>query len=157
MATRRLLASIAASAALHAGAAVWLQVRVPERAEEPLASTVVLSVSMQRELPEAHGANGGLSGARYYTSREVDIKATPLEMRTRPRTNDNFPFGRIATAKLRLFISEEGRLDAYEILEAERLPNRALLDDFRQVRFRPAERAGRPVKSQKIVEISFVP
>jgi hypothetical protein len=97
------------------------------------------------------------SPSLYYTAKQVDLKATPLEMKTRVQTPDNFPLGRIATVKLRLFINEEGGLDGYEILAADQLPDRALLQDIREIRFRPAERAGRPVKSQKVVGISFIP
>lgn len=95
--------------------------------------------------------------AKYYTSAEVDVKATPLRLKNAVRTSDNFPLGRIATVKVRLFISEQGTVDRFEIVEAEDLPDRNLLDDFRAIQFRPAELGGRPVKSQKVVGISFVP
>jgi hypothetical protein len=95
--------------------------------------------------------------AKYYTSKEVDVMATPLELKTSFRTSDNFPLGRIATVKLRLFINEHGIVDRFEILEADQLPDENVLDDFRAVVFRPAELAGRPVKSQKVVGLSFVP
>jgi hypothetical protein len=98
-----------------------------------------------------------LGSTIYYTAKQVDLKATPLEMKTRMRTPDNFPLGRLATVKLRLFINEEGGVDGYEILAADQLPTRALLEDVREIRFRPAERAGRPVKSQKVIGISFIP
>ena len=98
-----------------------------------------------------------LGSAVYYTAKQVDLKATPLEMKTRVKTPDNFPLGRIATVRLRLYISEEGAIDGYEILAADQLPSRALLQDIREIRFRPAERAGRPVKSQKVIQISFIP
>lgn len=95
--------------------------------------------------------------AKYYTSAEVDVKATPLRLKNAVRTSDNFPLGRLATVKVRLFISEQGIVDGFEILEAEDLPDRSLIDDFRTIVFRPAELGGRPVKSQKVVGISFVP
>jgi Gram-negative bacterial TonB protein C-terminal len=164
MAARRLIASVAASAAVHGAAAAWLQPGAMDSGA--LAQPVPLTVSLRRESPvrnemstrrERRAALGLPVDARYYTAKEVDIKATPLEMKTRLQTFDNFPLGRIATVKLRLFISEQGRIDSLEILHADRLPDPALLRDFREVRFRPAERGGRPVKSQKVVEISFVP
>lgn len=94
---------------------------------------------------------------KYYTSKEVDVTATPQELKNAVRTGDNFPLGRIATVKLKLFINEHGIVDRYEILEADQLPDEKLLNDFRAVVFRPAELGGRPVKSQKIVGLSFVP
>lgn len=165
MAARRLIASVAASAAVHGAAAAWLQPGTLG-ADSSVAQPAPLTVSLRRErptdsdvavAPERPRTLGLPADARYYTAKEVDIKATPLEMKTRLRTFDNFPLGRIATVKLRLFISEQGRIDSLEILHADRLPDPTLLRDFREVRFRPAERGGRPVKSQKVVEISFVP
>jgi hypothetical protein len=113
-------------------------------------------------VPMARAGDGAKLGALasvpvYYTAKQVDLKATPLEMKTRVQTPDNFPLGRIATVKLRLFINELGGVDDYQILATEQLPSRTLLQDVREIRFRPAERAGRPVKSQKVVEISFIP
>jgi len=161
---RSLTAAVAASVALHAAV-----VALPgpsdglrgAQADAPLKVTFVEvpENASARTPPEEEAPSGGGLPApvRYYTSAEVDMKATPLEMKTRPRTSANFPLGRIATAKLRLFINERGTLDSYQILEAKRLPDRALLEDFREVRFRPAERKGEAVKSQKVVEISFIP
>jgi hypothetical protein len=161
---RSLTAAVAASVALHA--AVVALPGPPDglpgaQADAPLKVTFVevRKNASARTPTEAQTPSGGGLPApvRYYTSAEVDMKATPLEMKTRPRTRANFPLGRIATAKLRLFINERGTLDSYQILEAKRLPDRALLEDFREVRFRPAERKGQAVKSQKVVEISFIP
>jgi hypothetical protein len=105
------------------------------------------------------GAKHAALGAApvYYTAKQVDRKAMPLDLESRAKTPDNFPVGRIVTVKLRLFISEQGGVDSYEVLAADQLPSRALLEDIREIRFRPAERSGRPVKSQKVVEVSFVP
>ena len=163
---RPLAGSIAASVALHAAAVAWLD---PAAYGDPLARspgraplTVALLSPAEPNLSKAARAGDGaklaaLGAPVYYTAKQVDLKATPLEMKTRVRTPDNFPLGRIATVKLRLFINEVGDIDGYEILAADQLPSRALLQDIREIRFRPAERAGRPVKSQKVVEISFIP
>jgi hypothetical protein len=161
---RPLTAAVAASVALHAAVAA-----LPgpgdgtsgPHAATPLQVTLIDALDSASALPvrddETPSPSRLSAPVRYYTSAEVDIRATPLEMKTRPRTAANFPLGRIATARLRLFINERGTLDSYQILEAKRLPDRALLEDFREVRFRPAQRKGRPVKSQKVVEISFIP
>jgi hypothetical protein len=166
---RPLAGSIAASVALHAAAAAWLDPAAYGDPRSRLAARAPLTVSLltppQPKASASATARSGESGklaalggaAVYYTAKQVDLKATPLEMKTRVQTPDNFPLGRIATVKLRLFINEQGGIDAYEVLAADQLPSRALLADIREIRFRPAERAGRPVKSQKVVQISFVP
>jgi hypothetical protein len=153
---------------LHATAGAWLE---PARYGDPrsrLAERAPLTVSLsaapqpKATVPMTRAGDGAKLGALgspsvYYTAKQVDLKATPLEMKTRVQTPDNFPLGRIATVKLRLFINELGGVDDYQILATEQLPSRTLLQDVREIRFRPAERAGRPVKSQKVVEISFIP
>ena len=164
---RALAGSIAVSVALHAAAAAWLDPAAhgdPRRPHPaPLTVSLLSPAQPKASEPAAAHAGGGAklvalgSAPMYYTAKQVDIKATPLEMKTRVRTPDNFPLGRIATVKLRLFINEQGDIDRYEMLAADQLPSRALLQDIREIRFRPAERAGRPVKSQKVVEISFIP
>ena len=166
---RALAGSIAASVALHAAAAAWLEPatygdpRPRQPARAPLTVSLVSPAQPTASMPAAARAGDGgklaaLGGASiYYTAKQVDLKATPLEMKTSFRTPDNFPLGRIATVKLRLYINEEGGIDGYEILAADQLPNRALLQDVREIRFRPAERGGRPVKSQKVIGISFIP
>ena len=165
---RPLAGSIAASVALHAAAAVWLdpaaygdpRARHPARA--PLSVSLLSPARPKVSVPLARPGEGAKLAALgsapvYYTAKQLDLKATPLEMKTRVQTPDNFPLGRIATVKLRLFINEQGGVDDYQILAADQLPSRTLLHDVREIRFRPAERAGRPVKSQKVVEISFIP
>ena len=165
---RPLAGSIAASVALHAAAAAWLEpgAHGDERKSSPARAPLTVSLVSPESVSAAAPRAGGRGRSRlaaiaepslYYTAKQVDLKATPIDMKTSVRTPDNFPLGRIATVKLRLFISEQGGVDGYEILAAEQLPNAALLQDVREIRFRPAQRAGRAVKSQKVVEISFIP
>jgi len=166
---RALAGSIAASVALHAAAAAWLEPATYGDPQARPASGAPLSVSLlslaqpQASMPAAARAGESVklaalgSASVYYTAKQVDLKATPLEMKTSFRTPDNFPLGRIATVKLRLFINETGGIDDYEVLAADQLPDRVLLQDIREIRFRPAERRGRPVKSQKVVQFSFIP
>jgi hypothetical protein len=165
---RPLTTAIVASIALHAAFAALPLSGDGKRLGDTSAAGVPLRVAIDYRRQTAAGTSEERGAdlleagylpvpSRYYTSAEVDVKATPLGMKTRPRTSDNFPLGRIATVKLRLFINEHGELDSYRIIDAKHLPDRAALEDFREVRFRPAERAGRPVKSQKVVEISFIP
>ena len=170
MAVRPLAGSIAASVALHAAAAAWLEPGAHGDERKPSPARAPLIVSLAATLPSGISAPASRAAARgrasmaaiadpslYYTAKQVDLKATPIGMKTSVRTPDNFPLGRIATVKLRLFINEEGGVDGYEVLAADQLPSAALLQDIREIRFRPAERGGRAVKSQKLVGFSFVP
>ena len=163
-ATRPLTLAFAISAGLHAGIVAFPNFGEADGAAthppRPLSVKVLEAKAAERTPAHAASAEGSrgvpVGGARYYTFKEVDVPATPLALKNAVRTSDNFPLGRIATLKLRLYISERGTLDRFEILEADHLPDTKLLDDFRSVMFRPAELGGRPVKSQKVVGISFV-
>ena len=160
-----LAVAVVVSAGLHAGLVALPGVGDGERAQSGPARPLSVQVVKAEEIPAPMQQRGRAERtekalprpAKYYTSAEVDVKATPLKLKNAVRTSDNFPLGRIATVKVRLFISERGIVDRFEILEAEHLPDQNLLDDFRAVVFRPAELDGRPVKSQKVVGISFVP
>src|SRR5213075_311076 len=131
--------SIAASVVLHAAAGAWLE---PATYGARLAAGAPVTVSLtsaaqaETSLPMARAGDGAKPAALgsppvYYTAKQVDLKATPLEMKTRVQTPDNFPLGRIATVKLRLFINEQGGVDDYQILAADQLPSRTLLHDVR--------------------------
>jgi protein TonB len=64
------------------------------------------------------------------------------------------------SVRARVYINETGGVDSVQIVEAR--PRRgifeaAALEALRQVRYQPAEIAGRPVKSQKLIEVKFDP
>jgi len=116
-----------------------------------------------REEPAPSGSSREAPGRafpvrpRYYTAQEVDVRATPAKLTTRTRTEANLMLGRFVRVKLRLFISETGHVDRFDVLEAEGLADPATLNDIREVRFLPAQKDGLAVKSQKIIELSFLP
>ena len=112
-------------------------------------------LNARRESPPLKADGNIRELPRYYTGREVDVRATPVQLSDRLRTLDEPPPWRMARAKLRLFINEAGGLDRFEIIESEGLTDPKLLDDLMDARFHPAMKDDRPVKSQKIVEISF--
>ena len=95
----------------------------------------------------------------YLSVNEVDIRAEPA--------NDvplSYPASayirRIAgVVRFKLFISEEGKLDRVELLDAT--PKGIFENEARatvsKLYFYPATRYGKPVKSQKIIEVVFDP
>lgn len=101
----------------------------------------------------------GLPLDKYYTSRDVEVRAEPLnevdllyplrayQMRTRGKVT------------LRLLINERGGLDQVTVLEAEPrgVFEEAALTATNALQFLPALRHGRRVKSQKTVEVVFDP
>jgi hypothetical protein len=95
--------------------------------------------------------------AVYYTTQELDVRATPVKMETTLALEKSLLLGRLVRVKLRLFISEQGNVDRFEVLEADGLTSSVSLDDVTEIRFRPAQKGGRPVKSQKVVELTFAP
>ena len=85
------------------------------------------------------------------------MRATPRKITSTPRVERSPMLGRIVKVKLRLFISDSGEVDRFEVLEAEGLTPALSLDDVREIPFYPAQRQGRPVRSQKVVELTFSP
>lgn len=96
---------------------------------------------------------------QYYTSRELDVRAEPL--------NDiSLVYPQLAYQKrmrgmvvLRMLINERGGIDDVAVLESEPygIFEEAAAGAARAMRFSPAIRNGRPVKSQKTVEVPFDP
>ena len=97
---------------------------------------------------------------RYYRSQEVDEQAVPLS--TGPLVYPELAYlSKLrGTVRARVFISEEGVIESVQVVEVK--PRRgifeeAALEALRQVRYRPAQIAGTPVKSQKLIEVNFNP
>jgi len=97
---------------------------------------------------------------RYYSNREVDVQAMPVS--TGPLV---YPEGAYLAklrgmVRVRVFISEEGVVESLEVVQA--VPRRGIFEEaaieaLRQVRYKPAEIGGTPVKSQKLIEVKFNP
>ncbi|MBI3044843.1 MAG: energy transducer TonB [Betaproteobacteria bacterium] len=95
----------------------------------------------------------------YYTARELDVRAEPL--------NDvDLVYPRLAyqsrvrgKVTLRILINERGGLDGVSVLAAEPrgLFEEAALTATRALQFSPALKHGRRVKSQKTIEVAFDP
>jgi len=95
----------------------------------------------------------------YLPAAEVDTPAVPRE---RPRLvypEDAYIARLRGTVRLRVFISEQGRVDDAHVVFArpEGEFEEAALDAVKKLVYDPATRAGRPVKSQKLIEVTFDP
>jgi protein TonB len=97
---------------------------------------------------------------RYYRNNEVDVQATPVS--SGPLIYPELAFvSRLEGAvRARVFISEAGEVESVEIVHVT--PRRgvfenAALEALRQVRYKPAQIGGQPVKSQKLIEVKFNP
>jgi TonB family protein len=105
------------------------------------------------------GPDLGLAPDRYYNSREVDVRAEPLN--EVPLLYPQFAYqNRVkGVVLLKILINERGAIDDAVIVESEPKGTfeAAALNATLATRFSPAIRNGRPVKSQKMLEVLFDP
>lgn len=118
--------------------------------ERKLANTATARVS---------GPELGFAPDRYYNSREVDVRAEPVN--EVPLIYPQFAYqNRVrGVVLLKILINERGTIDDVSIVEAD--PKGTFEGAARNAivatRFSPAVRNGRPVKSQKMLEVKFDP
>jgi TonB family protein len=166
-----LMLAVAFSSALHAAALSTLEL-IPVRMGDALSFRFNAEL---REPPAPAAAAGPASAlrppskpeareattlpARYLTAREVDTPAVPRE--TPPLIYPEGPFlwKLKGMVRVRLYISERGNVDKAEVVRAEPRGDfeEAALDAVRRMVYEPAIRDGRPVKSQKLIEVTFDP
>lgn len=105
------------------------------------------------------GPDLGLAPERYYNSREVDVRAQPVN--EVPLLYPQLAYqNRIrGVVLLKILINERGAIDDLAVMESEPRGTfeAAALNATLATRFSPAIRNGRPVKSQKMLEITFDP
>jgi protein TonB len=109
--------------------------------------------------PEQAAARPELPLDRYFTSGELDARAEPInevDLVYPVRAYQMRVKGRVV---LRMYINERGGLD--EVVVVEAAPpgffEEAALNAALALRFRPAVKNGRDVKSQKTIEVLFDP
>ncbi|MBM3359224.1 MAG: TonB family protein [Betaproteobacteria bacterium] len=105
---------------------------------------------------------GGLalpSPQKWFTAREVDVRAEPLSSIALPYPEELR--GKLVAGKvqLRLFIDERGIVRKMQVAVSDPsgLFDEAAKRAWAEVRFRPAVKDGAPVKSQKVIELTYVP
>jgi TonB family protein len=108
-------------------------------------------------VPEAQGI--GLPIDRYYTSRELDVRAEPLNQPPLVYPQQAYQTRTRGKVTLRVLINERGGVDDVTVLQAEPrgVFEMAALDAAQALAFSPAALGGRHVKSQKTLEVVFDP
>lgn len=96
---------------------------------------------------------------RYYTAREVDVRAEQInevDLVYPKRAYENRTKGKVL---LRIYINEHGGIDNATILEStpSGIFEEAALEATLSLRFKPAVKASRNVKSLKTIEVVFDP
>lgn len=96
---------------------------------------------------------------KWYTAREVDVRAEPLGavvLRYPERLRGTLAAG---TVRLRLFIDEHGVVRKLVVAAADPpgLFEEEAKSAWQEVRFRPALKESAPVKSQKLIELTYRP
>ena len=96
---------------------------------------------------------------KWYGADEVDTRAehlSPARLSYPQALAGSRTSGRV---KLALFIDEEGLIRKAQVLEShpQRIFDDAAIRAWEEVRFAPALKYGQPVKSEKLLEIEFMP
>jgi len=175
----RLAIALAGSIVLHAGA---LGVQGSDngaaaalRTAQPVVLHALLTPIVPEQVPPAsepaaqqsgiaNSSGAGESGSglpspdKWYKRSELDVLAEPLRVVTL-----DYPAAaksrRTARVQVRLFIDERGvvRKTAIEVEGPERAFDEAAVHAWQDVRFSPAIKNGAAVKSQKVIELDFLP
>ena len=95
----------------------------------------------------------------YLNINEVDVRAEPINDVPLPYPMAAFMRHIPGVVKLNLFINEQGKLDRIDLVGASPKGyfEQAAIDAVSKLYFQPATRYGRPVKSQKTIEVIFDP
>ena len=97
---------------------------------------------------------------RYYRNSEVDVQAVPIVQGPLIFPEQAYVSKLTGSVRARVYIDERGNVVSVQIVAAR--PVRGVFEDaaleaLSQVRYRPALLAGEPVKSQKLIEVTFNP
>ena len=97
---------------------------------------------------------------RYYRNNEVDIQAVLVSRGPLVFPELAFLSKLPGTVRARVYIGEDGSVESIQVVSVwpyKGIFEEATLEALRQVRYKPAEIAGQPVKSQKLIEVKFNP
>ncbi|MGH8703950.1 MAG: energy transducer TonB, partial [Burkholderiales bacterium] len=95
----------------------------------------------------------------YLRPGELDERATPVEVAPLVYPEKAYLNRIPGTVRMRIYISSDGRVDRTDIVAASPAGHfeRAAIDAVQRTRFHPARKDGRPVPSQKLIEVEFDP
>jgi TonB family protein len=125
-----------------------------KRAEQPVQDAA-------QEVPPTKRAIADVAVApeHYYTGQQLDIRAEQTNEVQLVFPERAYQMRLQGTVVVRLYISEKGTVDGVTIVEA--LPpgyfEQAAIEASAALKFSPAMRLGRQVKSQKTIEVKFDP
>ena len=93
----------------------------------------------------------------YYSARDVDVHPRALRTITPDYPEDADRQRVSGTVRLQLKIEADGRVSDVEIVHADppELFNESAIRAFRGARFAPAQRSGRPVRAQVLIEVVY--
>ncbi len=96
---------------------------------------------------------------KYFTAQEVDVRAEPINEVYLVYPQRAYEMRLRGSVVVRIFINQRGAIDSISILEATPpgFFEEAALTATQALQFRPAQKYGRDVKSQKTIEVVFDP
>lgn len=131
--------------------------RVALRESAAPAAAVPVAASAERAQITAQARTPGISVPRYYSSRDLDGKPAPVAQiwPEYPESAARRHLG--GTVTIRLFIDERGTVESVEAVEAQPPGyfEQSVIRAFQGAHFTPGIRAGKPVKSQIVLRVSF--
>ncbi len=156
------------STALHAAILTSLE-RLPVRPGGAL--SLRLTVSLQEAAPNSTSPAGGREAVPaapapvttvpdpYLTSRQVDAPAVARDRVPLIYPENPFLWKLRGTVRLRVFINEFGTVDRALVVYAHPPGDfeAAALEAVGRLSYDPAIKNGKPVKSQKLIEVTFDP
>ena len=132
-----------------------------EAREESLAAAPSAPEALALASPRA-GAPDGLDlplPDKWFTAQELDVRAEPLDGIKLVYPKELVGTGAGGRVRIVLFIDERGVVRKTQIAasEPERLFDDAAINAWQDIRFSPAMKDGVAVKSQKLLEMDFLP
>lgn len=103
--------------------------------------------------------NRGLFLDAYFSQNDVEIRAEPINEVYLYYPPIAYQRRLSGVVQFKLYIDASGKIDRIEMLDASPagLFEEAAWDAVRKLRFRPASKNGKPVKSQKTIDVVFDP
>jgi protein TonB len=128
-------------------------------AAAPAAAEMDKPDSREQAQDPVSGPDFGLATDRYYASSEVDVRAEPVG--DMPLVYPRLAYQQRVAGKVvvSILINQRGSVDDVTIVKAEPpgVFEEAALSAAHVLKFSPALRTGRVVKSKKLVEVNFDP
>lgn len=132
---------------------------LPARAEPPAPGDAAASAQKTAE-PSADAGAPLVLPEQYFRSRDLDVPAAPAGKIPLVFPQGAFHQRLHGTVRVRVFIGADGSVESLELVSVTPPGyhfEQAALEAMRLMRYRPAIKDGQPVRSQKVIEVSFDP